>query len=312
MSLKKKVKNQKPKNAQAKKEALWGLLFVSPFIIGFFVFMLGPMIFSFIGSFTNYNLTSRMDFIGLGNFKRMFTSDELFWKSLLNTAYYVVFNVPLSAAGGILLALLLNRRIRGISIFRTIFYLPVILSGVAVYVLWMQILSPSTGLVNTILAFMGIKGPAWLFDPNWTKPALILMRLWSVGGAMLLYLATLQNIPKQLYESVEIDGGNTFQQFKNITIPLITPIIFYDIVTSTIGSFQIFQEAYVMTESGSAGPANSLLFYNFHMWNKAFVAYDMGYAMAMSMVLFVIVLVLTFINLKLAPRWVYYSGGDQQ
>lgn len=312
MSLKKKVKSQKPKNAQAKKEALWGLLFVSPFIIGFLVFMLGPMIFSFIGSFTNYNLTSRMDFIGLGNFKRMFTSDELFWKSLSNTAYYVVFNVPLSAAGGILLALLLNRRIQGISIFRTIFYLPVILSGVAVYVLWMQILSPSTGLVNTILAFMGIKGPAWLFDPNWTKPALILMRLWSVGGAMLLYLATLQNIPKQLYESVEIDGGNTFQKFKNITLPLITPIIFYDIVTSTIGSFQIFQEAYVMTESGSAGPANSLLFYNFHMWNKAFVAYDMGYAMAMSMVLFVIVLVLTFINLKLAPRWVYYSGGDQQ
>ncbi|WP_035445039.1 carbohydrate ABC transporter permease [Atopococcus tabaci] len=293
-----------------KKEALWGLFFVSPFIIGFAVFMLGPMLFSFYGSFTNYNLTSKMDFIGLANFKRMFTQDELFWTSLYNTAYYVAFNVPLTAIGSVLLAVLLNQRIRGIRVFRTIFYLPAILSGVAVYVLWMQLLSPSTGLVNTVLSWVGISGPAWLFDPNWTKPALILMKLWSVGGAMLLYLATLQNVPQQLYESAEIDGASPFGQFRHITLPMITPIIFYDVVTSTIGAFQIFQEAYVMTESGTAGPANSLLFYNFHMWNKAFVAYDMGYAMAMSMILFVIVLILTFINLKLAPRWVHYGGGE--
>ena len=307
-----KVKQRKKKqwSKKRKKDAMWGLFFVSPFIIGFLVFMLGPMLFSFYGSFTNYNLTSHMDLIGLGNFIRMFTRDELFWTSLYNTAYYVVFNVPLTAVGSVLLAVLLNRRIRGISIFRTIFYLPAILSGVAVYVLWMQLLSPSSGLVNSLLALVGISGPAWLFDPNWTKPALILMRLWSVGGSMLLYLATLQNIPAQLYESAEIDGANVFQRFRNITIPMITPIIFYDIVTSTIGAFQIFQEAYVMTESGTAGPANSLLFYNFHMWNKAFVAFDMGYAMAMSMVLFVIVLILTFINLKLAPRWVHYGGGS--
>jgi multiple sugar transport system permease protein len=302
---KKKTKWSKKK----KKDTLWGIFFVSPFVIGFIIFLLGPMLFSFYGSFTNYNLTSQMDFIGFDNFIRMFTQDELFWTSLYNTAYYVVFNVPLTAIGSVLLAVLLNRRIRGISIFRTIFYLPAVLSGVAVYVLWMQLLSPSSGLVNSLLALIGIEGPAWLFDPNWTKPALILMRLWSVGGSMLLYLATLQNVPKQLYESAEIDGANAFQRFRNITIPMITPIIFYDIVTSTIGAFQIFQEAYVMTESGTAGPANSLLFYNFHMWNKAFVAFDMGYAMAMSMVLFVIVLILTFINLKLAPRWVHYGGG---
>lgn len=296
-------------NKRRKQEALWGLFFVSPFIIGFLVFMLGPMLFSFYGSFTDYNLTSRMNFIGLGNFRRMFTQDELWWTALYNTAYYVAFNVPLTTIGSVLLALMLNRRIRGISIFRTIFYLPAVLSGVAVYVLWMQLLSPSTGLVNSILALVGIKGPAWLFDPNWTKPALILMKLWSVGGSMLLYLATLQNVPAQLYESAEIDGAGAIKQFLNITLPLITPIIFYDIVTSTIGAFQIFQEAYVMTESGTAGPANSLLFYNFHMWNKAFVAFDMGYAMAMSMVLFLMVLVLTFVNLKLAPRWVHYGGG---
>lgn len=309
ISSKLKEKTEKSWNKRKRKEAMWGLFFVSPFVIGFVIFLLGPMLFSLYGSFTNYNLTSRMDFIGLANFRRMFTRDELFWTSLYNTAYYVAFNVPLTTIGSVLLAILLNRRIRGISVFRTIFYLPAILSGVAVYVLWMQLLSPSTGLVNTLLAFIGIDGPAWLFDPNWTKPALILMRLWSVGGSMLLYLATLQNVPKQLYESAEIDGANSFQQFRHITLPLITPIIFYDVVTSTIGAFQIFQEAYVMTESGTAGPANSLLFYNFHMWNKAFVAFDMGYAMAMSMVLFVIVLVLTFINLRIAPRWVHYGGG---
>ncbi|PRY82207.1 multiple sugar transport system permease protein [Alkalibacterium olivapovliticus] len=292
--------------AGQKKEAWWGLLFVSPFIIGFFGFMFLPMLFSFVGSFTNYNVTSRMDFIGLTNFRRMFTQDELFTTSLYNTAYYVAFNVPLTAIGSVFLAVLLNRKIRGIRIFRTIFYLPAILSGVAVYVLWMQLLSPSSGLINTILSWVGISGPSWLFDPQWTKPALILMRLWSVGGAMLLYLATLQNVPKQLYESAEVDGAGFTRQFFHITLPMITPIIFYDVVTSTIGAFQIFQEAYVMTEGGTGGPANSLLFYNLHMWNQAFVAYNMGYAMAMSMILFLIVLSLTFINLKLAPRWVHY------
>ena len=293
-----------------KKEARWAYLFISPFIIGFVVFMLGPMLFSVIGSFTDYNLTSKMNFIGLANFRRMFLHDDLFWKSLYNTVYFVLFNVPLTTIFSVFLATILNQKIRGISIFRTMFYLPAVLSGVAVYILWMQLLSPSAGLINTFLGWYNISGPAWLFDPNWTKPALILMKIWSSGGAILLYLATLQNVPRSLYESAAIDGAGVWGKFKNITLPLITPIIFYDVITSTIGSFQIFQEAYVMTKNGTGGPANSLLFYNLHMWNKAFVAFDMGYAMAMSMILFLIVLVLTFINLKLAPRWVYYSGGD--
>lgn len=289
-------------------EAVWGYVFVSPFILGFIFFMLGPMLFSIIGSFTDYNLTSKMNFIGLANFKRMFFHDDLFWKSLYNTAYFVLFNVPLTTMFSVLLASLLNQKMKGISFFRTVFYLPAVLSGVAVYILWMQLLSPSSGLINIFLSWFSIEGPAWLFDPNWTKPALILMKIWSSGGAMLLYLATLQNIPRALYETAELDGAGTWKKFTKITLPLITPIIFYDVVTSTIGSFQIFQEAYVMTENGTGGPANSLLFYNLHMWNKAFVAFDMGYAMAMSLVLFVIVLVLTFINLKLAPRWVHYSN----
>lgn len=272
--------------------------------------MLGPMLFSVIGSFTDYNLTSKMNFIGLANFKRMFVHDDLFWKSLYNTVYFVIFNVPLTTIFSVFLATVLNQKIKGISVFRTAFYLPAVLSGVAVYILWMQLLSPSAGLINTFLGWFHIPGPAWLFDPQWTKPALILMKIWSSGGAMLLYLATLQNVPRSLYESAEIDGAGVWGKFKSITLPLITSIIFYDVITSTIGSFQIFQEAYVMTKNGTGGPANSLLFYNLHMWNKAFVAFDMGYAMAMSMILFLIVLVLTFVNLKLAPKWVYYSGGD--
>lgn len=272
--------------------------------------MLGPMLFSVIGSFTDYNLTSKMNFIGLANFKRMFVHDDLFWKSLYNTVYFVIFNVPLTTIFSVFLATVLNQKIKGISLFRTVFYLPAVLSGVAVYILWMQLLSPSAGLINTFLGWFHIPGPAWLFDPQWTKPALILMKIWSSGGAMLLYLATLQNVPRSLYESAEIDGAGVWGKFKSITLPLITPIIFYDVITSTIGSFQIFQEAYVMTKNGTGGPANSLLFYNLHMWNKAFVAFDMGYAMAMSMILFLIVLVLTFVNLKIAPKWVYYSGGD--
>lgn len=272
--------------------------------------MLGPMLFSVIGSFTDYNLTSKMNFIGLANFKRMFVHDDLFWKSLYNTVYFVIFNVPLTTIFSVFLATVLNQKIKGISVFRTAFYLPAVLSGVAVYILWMQLLSPSAGLINTFLGWFHIPGPAWLFDPQWTKPALILMKIWSSGGAMLLYLATLQNVPRSLYESAEIDGAGVWGKFKSITLPLITPIIFYDVITSTIGSFQIFQEAYVMTKNGTGGPANSLLFYNLHMWNKAFVAFDIGYAMAMSMILFLIVLVLTFVNLKLAPKWVYYSGGD--
>ncbi|HJE14943.1 MAG TPA: sugar ABC transporter permease [Lapidilactobacillus dextrinicus] len=299
------------RSLRQKQEARWGFFFIAPFLIGFVVFMLGPMLFSLIGSFTDYNLTSKMNFIGLNNFKRMFLSDDLFWKSLYNTAYFTLFNVPLTTFFSIFLAVILNQKLVGIRFFRTIFYLPAVLSGVAVYILWMQLLSPSTGLINTILSWFHITGPSWLFDPNWTKPALIIMKLWSAGGAMLLYLATLQNVPTQLYESAEIDGAGLWQQFRHVTLPMITPIIFYDVITSTIGSFQIFQEAYVMTNNGQGGPANSLLFYNLHMWNKAFVGFDMGYAMAMSMVLFVIVLVLTLINLKLAPRWVHYAGGDQ-
>ncbi|WP_331457342.1 carbohydrate ABC transporter permease [Bacillus sp. FJAT-18017] len=294
------------------KENIWGYLFISPWIIGFICLTAGPLLFSLAASFTDYNITSKMNFIGMDNFVRMFTIDNLFWTSLWNTLYYVAFSVPLTTVGAILIALLLNQKILGMKIFRTIYYLPAILSGVAVYFLWMQLLSPSTGLVNTFLGWFGIDGPAWLFDPEWTKPGLILMKLWSVGGGMLLYLASLQGVSKEMYEAADIEGATGLQKFYNITLPMISPIIFFDVITSTIGAFQIFQEAYVMSEEGSGRPANSLLFYNLHMWNNAFELFDMGYASAMAWLLFIIVMVLTVLNMKIGKRWVYYEGGDNK
>nr|WP_176473270.1 sugar ABC transporter permease [Niallia circulans] len=297
---------------RARKNNVIGYLFISPWIIGFIGLMLGPMLFSFYASFTDYNITSKMNFIGLANYKQMFTVDDMFWTSLWNTLYYVLFSVPITTAGALLLAVLLNQKVKGMKIFRTIFYLPAVLSGVAVYFLWMQLLSPSTGMVNTMLSWVGIEGPAWLFDPKWTKPALILMKIWSVGGGMLLYLASLQGVSKNLYEAAEIDGANIFQKFFHITLPMVSPVIFFDLVTSTIGSFQIFQEAYVMSESGNGGPANSLLFYNLHMWNNAFKTFDMGYASGMAWILFVIIMILTVFQLKISKRWVHYEGGNDK
>jgi multiple sugar transport system permease protein len=291
-------------------EGLQGYVFILPWIVGFIVFTAGPLIFSFAASFTNYNITSQMDFIGFDNYENLFTADSLFWTSLYNTFYYVLFSIPLTTAGAIFLSALLNQDVPGIRFFRTIYYLPAVLSGVGVYLLWMQLLDPGTGLVNIVLGWFGIPGPNWLFDPNWTKPALIFMKLWSVGGGMLLYLASMQGVSKSLYEAAKIDGASSWQQFRYITIPMITPVIFFDIVTSLIGGFQIFQEAYVMS-NGEGGPVNSMLFYNLYMWKKAFEAFDMGYAMAMSWILFIIVFIITIINLKLAPRWVHYEGEER-
>lgn len=285
-------------------------LFILPWLVGFLLLTFGPMVFSLFASFTNYDISSRMDFIGIANYKKMFFRDSLFWVSLYNTLYYVIFSVPATIIFTIIISNMLRKDIKGIRFFRTIYYLPSILSGVGVYILWMQLLDPSTGLVNQALAFFGIPGPSWLTNPSWTKNALILMKLWGAGGGMLMYISSMQGISKNLYEAADIEGASSMVKFFKITLPLITPVIFFDLVTSIIGGFQIFQEAYVMSISGAGGPANSLLFYNLYMWNKAFKSYDMAYAMSMSWVLFVIVLVLTLINLKWGQSKVFYDRGD--
>lgn len=290
-----------------KQENLYGYLFILPWLIGFLALILGPMLFSLYGSFTNYNVTSTMDFVGVQNYEEMFFHDSLFWTSLYNTFYFVIFSVPLTTAAAIFISVLVNQNLPGMKFFRTIFYLPAILSGVGVYLLWMQLLDPSAGLINSFLGLFGISGPNWLFDAAWAKPSLILMKLWSAGGAMLLYLSAMQGISKTLYEAAVMEGASRFQMFFKVTLPIISPIIFFDVITSTIGSFQIFQEAYIMSADSAGSPENSLLFFNLHMWIKAFNVFDMGYAMAMSWILFIIVLVLTLINFKFAKYWVHYE-----
>lgn len=293
----------------ASKETAYGYIFILPWIIGMAIFTLGPMIFSLITSFTDYNMIS-MKFVGLQNYITMFTQDQLFWKALGNTLIYSVINIPLVTVGGVIVAVILNETIFGLRTFRTIYYLPSMMVGVGTYFLWMLMLNPSNGIVNVVLGVFGINGPSWLTDPDWTKPAIILMHLWGLGGQMLLYLARLQSIPTDLYEAASLDGASKFQQFRKITVPMLSPIIFYNLVIGIINSFQVFQEGYVFSGDGTGKPAGSLLFYNLHLWNQAFKNFKTGYANAMCWFLFIVVMVLTVITQKSSQNWVHYEEGE--
>ena len=292
------------------REARAGWLFISPWLIGFLCLTGGPLLFSLYASFTNYNMTSRMDFIGLSNYIRMFTKDPVFWKSLGNTLYYVALAVPSSCICAIFLATLLNQKVKGTPLFQMLFYLPTVLSGVAVYQLWMQLLAPQSGLINSVLRLVGIEGPSWLSDPAWTKPSLVMMRVWALGTSMLLYLSSMNSVSKDLYEAADIDGASFLQKFRKITLPQISPIIFFDIITNMTGAFQVFQEALVMSKNGKGDPAGSLLFYNLHIYQEAFTHYDMGYASAMAWFLLLIVMTITVINLVASKYWVHTEEGE--
>ena len=292
------------------REARAGWLFISPWLIGFLCLTGGPLLFSLYASFTNYNMTSRMDFIGLSNYIKMFTKDPVFWKSLGNTLYYVALAVPSSCICAIFLATLLNQKVKGTPLFRMLFYLPTVLSGVAVYQLWMQLLAPQSGLINSVLRLVGIEGPSWLSDPAWTKPSLVMMRVWALGTSMLLYLSSMNSVSRDLYEAADIDGASFLQKFRKITLPQISPIIFFDIITNMTGAFQVFQEALVMSKNGKGDPAGSLLFYNLHIYQEAFTHYDMGYASAMAWFLLLIVMTITVINLVASKYWVHTEEGE--
>jgi len=282
--------------------------FISPWLIGFCLFGLGPILASIWLSFTNYSLFKPPEWVGLANYRELFR-DPLILKSLGNTLFYVVFAVPLGTVGAMMLALLLNQKVRGIAVWRTIFYLPTIVSGVAMGVLWRWIFHPEVGLANTllrpVLGWFGIADPQWLLDPALAKPAYVLMSLWGMGGGMIIFLAALQGIPEHLYEAAELDGAGPVRQFFVITIPMISPVILFSLTMGTIGSFQIFAQAYVMS---ARGPDNSTLFYVLYLFDQAFRYFRMGYGAAMAWVLFAIVLGVTVLKFTLAKRWVYYEG----
>lgn len=284
-------------------------LFIGLWLIGFLVFNAGPILATIAISFTRWSMVKAPIWIGLTNYVTMFTNDPLFIKALINTIYYTGVSVPLSMLLALLLALLMNQRVRGIYVFRTIFYLPSVVSGVAVAILWTWLFHPQYGLINFFLSLIGIQGPEWLYSLQWSMPAMILMSLWSIGGSMLIYLAGLQGIPEHLYEAASIDGANAFTRFRHVTIPMISPVIFFNLILSIIGSFQVFTNIYVMTQGG---PANSTMVYVVYLYERAFQDFNMGYASALAWILFLVIMFFTLIQFVLAPRWVYYEGGQRR
>lgn len=297
------------RSAHRRREALEGYLFAAPWLIGLLVFFAGPFLYSFGLSLTNFKIGHPIRWIGLGNYLEMFTRDDRFGISLYNTAYYVLLSVPLGIMVSLLLALLMNHNLKGIPLFRTAVFVPSIVSGVSVALLWMWILDPSIGLVNYALRQIGLHGPLWLQSEVWAKPALVLVSLSSAGGStMVIFLAALQNIPSVLYEAAEIDGARGIHKFFHITLPMISPVMLFNIITGIIGAFQVFTVAYVVT-SGYGGPHNATLFYALYLYDIAFWWGRMGYGAALAWVMFVIILFFTLLQLRLSERWVYYAGG---
>ena len=281
-----------------------GWFCASPWVIGFIALTGGPILFSIIISFCDYDILNPARFVGFANYHWMFTGDRLFWKSVGNTAYMII-GIPLGMALSLGIALLLNLEIRGVAVWRTFFYLPSIVPAVAASILWLWIFNPNAGLLNAFLASFGIHGPNWLQDEHTSKPALILMGLWAAGGGMIIWLAGLKGISETYYEAAALDGANAWQRFRYITLPLLSPYIFFNLIMGLIATLQIFAQAFIMTQGG---PIDSTLFYAYHLFNSAFRFLQMGYASALGWFLFLIVFGLTILQLNLSKRWVHYEG----
>lgn len=282
-----------------------GYAFISPWLLGFLVFTLVPFLTSIYLSFTRYDIVSPPHWVGVANYRTLFTNDPLFWKSLSITFRFALISVPVGTACGVGLALLLNQKAPGMSVFRTIFYIPSIVPVVATSVVFMWLLNPQIGLVNGVLKNFGILGPAWLQDKDWAFWSLVGMSLWSVGGSMVIYLAGLKDIPAHLYEAAVIDGAAPFQRLTRITLPMLTPVIFFNVVMGVIGSFQYFTQAFIMTQGG---PEDSTLFYALYLFDRAWRYFDMGYASAMAWILFLIIVAITGGLFKTQARWVHYGS----
>ena len=281
-----------------------GWLCASPWIIGFIVLTGGPILFSIVISFCDFDILNPARFVGLANYHWMFAGDPLFWKAAGNTAF-MILGIPLGMALSLGIALLLNLEIRGVAVWRTFFYLPSIVPAVASSILWIWIFNPNAGLLNAFLASFGIHGPNWLQDENTSKPALILMGLWSAGGGMIIWLAGLKGISETYYEAAALDGASAWQRFRHVTLPLLSPYIFFNLIMGLIGTLQIFTQAFIMTQGG---PVDSTLFYAYHLFNSAFRFLQMGYASALGWILFLVVFGLTLVQLKFSKRWVHYES----
>ena len=288
------------------RQAWEGRLFALPFILGFLAFWLYPLAYSIYLVFQEWDLLTPPRFVGLDNVAKLLT-DESIGISLANTAYYTFIGVPLQLLLALALALLLNIKTRGLALYRTLFYLPAMTPIVASAIVWLQILHPEFGILNSFLTTLGLKPVNWLFDPQAAKPAFILMTLWSVGPQMVIFLAGLQGVPQSLYEAAEIDGAGRIQRFFAITIPLISSITFFNLVVGIIASFQVFTTAFIMTQGG---PQNATLFLVLYLYRNGFQYFKMGYASAIAWMLFFIIVIFTVLQFRLASRWVYEEGAS--
>lgn len=296
------------RNTLARREAITGLIWVQAWFIGFVLFTAGPIIAAIYLSFTSWKGIGAPKWIGFGNYVELFTDDPLFWQSLKVTAIFALLYLPLSMLIGLGMAMLMNQRLRGISAFRTIYYLPSVLSGVAVAVLWGFVFHRDYGVLNWFLSIFGIDPIPWLQDPRWVIPAMVIMQLWGVGASVIIYLGGLQGIPTELFEVARIDGASWWSTLRSVTLPMMSPVIFFQLVLGVIATLQVFTQAYVLT---GGGPDYGSFFYAINIYQRAFVELRLGYASALSVVLALIIVGITGIIFKSSKAWVYYAGDKE-
>ena len=294
------------KGALARREAITGLIWVQAWFIGFVLFTLGPIIAAIYLSFTDWEGIGLPKWIGPGNYVELLTDDPLFWQSMKVTAIFAVLYLPLSMLFGFGMALMMNQRLRGMTVFRTIYYLPSVLSGVAVAVLWGFVFHRDYGVLNYFLSLFGIPPVPWLQDPHWVIPALVIMQLWGVGGSVIIYLGGLQGIPTELYEVARIDGAGWWATLRTVTLPMMSPVIFFQLVLGVIATLQVFTQAYVLT---GGGPDYASFFYSINIYQRAFVELRLGYASALSVVFALLIIGVTAIIFRTSKSWVYYAGA---
>jgi multiple sugar transport system permease protein len=307
------AERRRRRRRSARRRQLVALAFMSPWIIGFSVFYVYPMASSLYFSFTKYDILSQPEWVGLANYRFMFTSDPLFWVAIRNTLWIMVILVPLQVLFGIATATVLTRVKRGLPFYRTVFFLPTMVPLVAAALGFIYILNPA-GPVNRILGLLHLPEPLWFVDPRWTKPGLTLIGLWGIGQVMIIFLASLLDVPRQLYEAAELEGARPWQTFRHVTLPMISPVIFFSVLIGMIQGFQYFTQAFVISKAGDQDhevgfPQDSLLFYTSRLYQQGFEGFHMGYAAALSWVMFVVIMIATLLLIRSSRRWVHYQGG---
>lgn len=292
-----------------KRENLYGYLFLAPWLIGFFGLFLGPSLASLYFSSTKYDVLSSPQFVGLGNMRRMFFQDDLFFSSMRRTFYYAVLSVPLGITASLLIAILLNQKVKGLGVYRSLFFMPSLVPIVASAILWVWLLNPDFGMVNQILRRIGVSDPpGWFGSYKWAIPSLVLMSIWQGAGGtrMIIFLAGLQGVPDSLYDAAFVDGANAWQRIRHVTLPMITPTIFFNMVLGIIGALQVFTAAFVATRGG---PGHATWFYGLHIYTQAFDYWNMGYACALAWFFAIVIVSLTLIQQRLSKQWVFYYGA---